>query len=211
MSTYGEIIEEVLDIVPFPDRESLIRKKVNQVIRYISGTGDFWRALQEVTIGADDGVEAAEYIQEIPIASTLRALLYVRYPESVANTLTAGQNLPIIKVRSPKDMLDLQKCAKDDDTAYLSGEKLRIKHTYLSSTFHLGYYSFPDSFNTDGTDDDASNWITEAVPGLLVDITAAYILNIVGDTEDSARITSIANSMQLPYIRAQVNEVIGRF
>ena len=195
---YGELVAEVLLIVPREDKEALIRSKINQVIRFLAGSGDYWRALTEVTIGADDGVEASEKVQQIVLDSNFRKLVYVEYPDGVSD------DIPMIKVRDPQDLLLLKKCGKDDDTAYLSGGMLRIKHTITTSSFNIGYYAFPDNFNTDGSDDTKSNWITEAVPGLITDLASAYILNLIGDNEDSARITQLTNLMQLPFIRAQI-------
>ncbi len=197
---YGEAVTEVLQIIPLPNKEPLIRSKINQMIRFIAGTGDYWKALEEVTIGSADGVDPATYIQEIPVDSLFRALLYVQYPSSVSTKT--------IKVQSIKDVMHLQKCQLADDTAYVSGSNIRIKHSVLSAEFNIAYYVFPANFATDGSEDDETNWILEAIPGLVIDLTAAYMLNLNGDNEDSGRIQNFTNLMQIPYIQSQVNGAI---
>lgn len=197
---YGDAVAEVLQIIPVPTREPLIRSKINQVIRFLAGTGDYWKALEEVTITDVDGVDPATYIQAIPTPASFRALLYVQYPSS----LSTDQ----IKVQNIKDVLHLQKCAKDNNIAYVSGSNIRIKHSILTSEFNLGYYVYPDNFAVDGSEDDQTNWILTAVPGLVIDFTAAYILNLTGDNEDSKRITNLSQMMQLPYLQSQINGAI---
>lgn len=197
---YGEAVAEVMQIIPLPHKEPLVRSKINQIIRFLAGTGDYWRALEETTITAVDGVDPAIYVQEIPVPSNFRALLYVQYPSSVS---TAE-----IKVHSIKDLLHLQKCQKSDNTAYVSGSHIRIKHSTLTDEFNIGYYVYPENFATDGSQDSETNWILTAVPGLVIDLTTAYILNLNGDNEDSNRITSFAQMMQLPYLQSQINGAI---
>mgnify|MGYP000405388148 CR=1 FL=1 len=201
MATYGEMVNEVLSIIPRPGQESLIRSKINQIIRFVAGSADYWKALEEVTIDdVTDGVDPAAYIQAIQVESTFRALLYVRYPSAIS--------LNHIQVMDAKDVMHLQKCQQDKSIAYMSGGYLRIKHEVLTSEFDIGYYSYPAEFATDGTDDNSTNWITLAVPGLIVDLTAAYILNLNGDNEDSKRAKAMSDMMQLPYIASQVNGAI---
>lgn len=197
---YGEAVAEVLNIIPLPNKEPLIRSKINQMIRFIAGTGDYWKALEEVTITSADGVDPAAYIQAIPVDSLFRSLLYVQYPESVSTKE--------IKVQHIKDLLHLQKCQKADDTAYVSGSNIRIKHSVLTDEFNIAYYVFPAEFATDGSEDALTNWILESIPGLVIDLTAAYMLNLNGDNEDSNRIQTFTNLMQIPYINAQVNGAI---
>lgn len=200
MATYGEMVNEVLQIIPTPGRESLIRSKINQIIRYVAGSADYWKALEETTITDADGVDPAAYIQQIPLDSNFRALLYVQYPEAVSTSHIA--------VKDIKDLLHLQKCQLSNNVAYVSGGYLRIKNSTLSDEFNIGYYAYPAPFATDGSEDNLTNWLTEAVPGLIVDLTAGYILNLNGDNEDSKRVQDLAQTMQLPYIQSQVNGAI---
>jgi len=201
MATYGEIVAEILQIVPMPGREDLIRSKVNQMIRYVAGTGDFHRALEEVTIGTVDGVDASARVQSIPHDSLFRSLLYVQYPEAISTE--------IIKVTDVKEVATLARCRNVTNIAYVSGGNIRIKHSELTSEFNLGYYVYPAYFATDGSDDAASNWITELLDSLIIDLTAAYMLNLNGDNEDSNRIQSMADLMSPSNIRAQVYATIN--
>lgn len=200
MATYGEMVNEVLAIIPRPGQESLIRSKINQIIRYVAGSADFWKALNESTIGSADGVDAATYIQAIQVDTEFRALLYVRYPSTVSTNH--------IKVMDVKDVMHLQKCQQDDDIAYMSGGYLRIKNSVLTDEFDIGYYEYPEAFLTDGTEDNNTNWITLAVPGLIIDLTVAYLLNLNGDNEDSKRAKDMADMMTVSYISSQVNGAI---
>jgi len=201
MATYGEIVTNVLSIVPTPGRETLIRNKINQIIRFIAGVGDFWQALEETTIGVSEGVDAASNVQEIPISSTatFRSLLYIKYPESISV-------IPI-EVNHIKNVKSLQECNKANDVAYVSGSVIRIRNSVLTSEFNLGYYTYPVAFAIDGSDDAETNWVLESVPGLVEDLTAAYVLNLIGDNEDSKKISDFVAFMQPSYIRAMVNGV----
>ena len=194
MSTYGGILADVLLIVPAPEREALIRSKINEIIRYISCSGKFWRDIEETTIGSTEGVVATDNIQNIPITSVVRSLVYVTYP----TTVTDGTLITCVHLEG---LIGRENCSALANVAYLSGAALHIKNSIQLATFGLGIYSSPAFFLTDGTEDDQSNWITEKVPGLVVDLTAAYILNLVGDNEDAKRISNLAGLFKATYIR----------
>lgn len=199
MSTYGELVAEVLEIVPQPHREDLIRTKLNQAIRYISTTGFFWRDILETTIGSTDGVEALEYIQSIPITTAIRQMIYVEYPAFEDKIQCV--NLEALKKR--------RQCASLQNVAYLSGTSLHIKNSKLTDSFNIAYYTNPDNFVTDGTADAESNWITELAPGLVAEVTASYVLNLIGDTKDAKMIGDLAGAMRATYIRDFVASVQG--
>lgn len=200
MATYGDIIAEVALIIPRPELDDIIRTKINQTIRYISAAGKFWRDIEEVTIGSADGVDALANIQTIPITNLVRSLVYVQYPSAV-------EKPPQILCLELSDLKRRNDCALLGDVAYLSGTTLHIRNSTLSSTFNLAYYTHPAYFLTDGTEDGNSNWITDLAPGLVVDMAAAYILNLKGDNEDSARISQLASLMQASYIRDFVSSI----
>lgn len=195
MGTYGEAVADVLEIVPRPDKDSLIRSKLNGAIRYISTSGLFWRDIVETTIGAADGVDDTVNIQSIPITTAVRRMVYVQYP-----TYTDEDDRITLV-----DLESLQKrelCTKLGDIAYLSGSALHIRNgTRLTATFNIAYYTNPVNFATDGTEDDNTNWILELAPELVVDLTATYVLNLIGDNEDSKRIGDITSLMKQTYIR----------
>jgi len=199
MATYGEIVTEVGLVVPVASWNTLVRSKVNQIIRLISTSGYFWRDIVESTIGSSEGVDAVAKIQSIPITAAIRKMIYVQYPES--DTRIHLVNLEGLKKR--------EACAALQDIAYLSGNALHIRHTELASSFNLAYYTNPTNFNTDGTEDALSNWITDLVPGLVVDITSSYILNLKGDNEDSKKIGDLAAMMRATYIRDFIDSVEG--
>jgi len=196
MSTYGEIIANVMLITPRPELETLVRSKINQIINYISKSGSFWRDIEETTIGSADGVDAAAYTQAIPVTTVVRHLKYVQYPDRTDKILCL--NLEEIVTN-----WEIQ-----NNIAYLAGSTLRIKHQYLASTFNIAYYTSPESFATNGDDDAESNWITELAPGLVEDLTAAYILNLKGDEKDSGKISDLAAVMKATHIRDFVNSII---
>lgn len=191
MATYGEVIAEIGLIIPKPGLDDLVRAKVNQAIRFISTSGYFWRDIVESTIGAPEGVNTAGKIQSIPITSAIRRMLYVQYSDS--DTKIQLVNLEALKKR--------ETCAALQNVAYLSGSALHIRHTELTATFNISYYTNPVVLATDGSDDTETNWVLDLAPGLVVDVTAAYVLNIVGDNEDSKRISDLAAMMRSTYIR----------
>lgn len=190
MSTYGEILANVLLIVPNPEKETLIRAKLNQMLRFISASGLYWRDIEETTIAEVDGVDAAAYIQSITITTAIRQLIYVKYPSTVEGSIAC------VNVESLID-----NCEILGDVAYLSGTSLHIKNSKLTSEFNLGYYTHPDNFAADGSDDDLDNWITDLAPGLVEDLTAAYMLNLIGEKEDAKRIMDLATTLKGTYIR----------
>jgi hypothetical protein len=194
MATCGEIVADVQLIVPVPERESLIRKKVNGAIRFISSSGYFWRDIVESTIGAVEGVDATALTQSITITTEVRKLIYVQYPTYTEeeDKITCLE-LDAIKKR--------ELCQALNNVAYLSGTKLHIRHTKLSSAFNLGYYTNPAPFATDGSEDALSNWITDLASDLVVDLTSSYILNLIGNNEDSKRIGDLTGAMRGVYVQ----------
>jgi len=199
MSTCGEILANIQLIVPQPEKEALIRDKMNQAIRLISTSGLFWRDIVESTLGSTEGVDAAAYVQSIPTGIDVRKLIYCKYPDPATMGAIGLTNL--------EDLVD--NCDALGDVAYLAGTALHIKNSRLSATFDVAYYTNPDFFATDGTDDDEVNWITELAPGLVEDYTSAYMLNLIGEKEDSNRMTQLATMMQGTYIRDFVMSIIN--
>ncbi len=197
MSTCGEMLTNILLVVPNPEKETLIRAKMNQIIRFISSSGLFWRDIEETTLGSAEGVDAAAITQAIPTGVDVRRLIYCKYPSTIP------YNIDIANLESL-----IENCDSMGDVAYLSGAYLHIRNSHLSSEFNVGYYTNPDNFAVDGTDDDETNWITELAPGLVEDLTAAYILNLIGEKEDSKRITDLATTLQSTYIRDFVMSII---
>jgi hypothetical protein len=195
---YGELVAAVLEQVPITHKEAYVRDKINQMIRYISGSGYFWRDIAEVVIGAADGVDAATYIQSITVSSLIRKLIYVRY---------AGTETTKIRVVDLRDLVGREECIHMDNVAYLSGTTLRIKNSKFTADFSLGYYTFPANFATDGTDDASENWITALAPGLVIDLTSSYLLNLKGDNEDASNMSQLANMLKTAYIRDFVTSV----
>lgn len=198
MSTLAEIYAEVLEIVPQPDKDLLIRRRINAAINFISKSGHYWRDQEETTVGTGDGVDDTALVQAIPITTAQRKFFYVKS----SNT-----------DEKPIDLIDAAMLIQTDckgiiPIAYVSGSTLHIKHEQLTSEFALGYYTSPTPFALDGADDAQSNWITELVPELVVDVAAAYILNIIGDTEDSKRITEMSAVLRGTYIRDFVDSHI---
>lgn len=196
---YGEIVEAVLVQVPITNREAYVRDKVNQIIRYISASGHFWRDVQETTIGSADGVDAAAKVQSIAISSLVRKLIYLRYTDEDETTQ--------IKCIDLRDLVGRENCIHMDNVAYVSGSSLHIKHSILTPSFNIGYYSHPAHFLTDGSEDTESNWITDLVPGLVIDLASSYLLNLKGDKEDANGMASMANMLKSTYIRDFVDHV----
>ena len=163
MSTCGEILANILLVVPSPEKETLIRVKMNQIIHFISSSGLFWRDIEETTIAAVDGVDDTVYIQSIPITTVIRRLIYCKYPSTVEGTIECV-NLESL----------IQGCDILGDIAYLSGSALHIKNSKLTASFEIGYYTNPATFAIDGTDDALDNWITQLAPGLVEDLTSIY-------------------------------------
>lgn len=197
MSTCGEILTNILDIVPKPEKEDLIRNKMNQAIRFISTSGYFWRDILETTITSVEGVDATANIQTIPITTAVRKLVYVQYPNEDDR----------ITCLTLEELKDREQCTHLQNVAYLSGSSLHIRNAKLSASFNIAYYTNPVNFAVDGSEDDDTNWITELAPGLIEDLTAAYVLNLVGDNEDSKRISDLSALMRSTYIRDFMDSV----
>ncbi len=196
---YGEIVEAVLGQVPITNRESYVRDKVNQMIRYISASGHFWRDIAEVTIDSSDGVVATSRVQSITVSSLVRKLIYVRYTDEDETT-----QINCIDLR---DLVGRENCINMDNVAYLSGTSLHIKHSVLTPSFSMGYYTHPAHFATDGTEDSDSNWITDLASGLVIDLTSSYLLNLKGDNEDAASMGNMAGMLKSTYIQDFIDSV----
>ncbi|MCW5932033.1 MAG: hypothetical protein KIS69_10310 [Bacteroidetes bacterium] len=191
MSTLAEILVDVLDIVPQPDKERLIRNKINAAINLISRSGFFWRDIEEVTITSVDGVDVTGLVQSIPITTLQRKFI------GVVSTNEDEKPITIL------DPLMVQKaiCQGMIPIAYIAGSTLHIKHQQVTPSFNLTYYRSPDAFAINGDDDGESNWITDSVPELVVDLASAYILNTIGQSDDSKRITELAMLLRGTYIK----------
>jgi len=187
VATYKELQDAILAVVPMPEKLELIKNKINQTIHFISSSGFFWRDVLEITINVDDGVDVTTQVQSIPITTSLRQLIYCRYPESVSSEFKiACVNLDAI----------LEGCNALGDLAYLSGSILHIRNSQLVSEFNLGYYTNPIDLILD-TDE---NWITQLAPGLIEDLTSSYILNLIGEKEDAKRITDLSAVFKQTYV-----------
>ena len=192
MSTYAELLANILLVVPNPEKETLIKSKINQVIHFISTSGHFWRDIEETTIGAVEGVDSSTYVQSISISTTIRHMIYCKYPSTVEGSIACVNITELI-----------DNCEILGDVAYLSGSILHIKNSLLASEFNIAYYTNPVPLVND-TDE---NWITQLVPALVEDLTTAYILNLIGEKEDAKRITDLASVFKRTYIRDFVMSV----
>lgn len=191
MSTLTEILADILVIVPQPDKEQLIRSKINAAINLISRSGYFWRDIEEVTITTTDGVDAAALIQSIPITTKQRKFI------GVVSTNSDEEPITILEPH----LVQKANCQGLLPIAYAAGSTLHIKHKELTPSFNLTYYTSPDPFALNGDDDGTENWITASVPELVVDLAAAYILNIIGQNDDSKRITELSMLLRGTYIK----------
>lgn len=199
MATLAEILEDVQDIVPQPDRERLIRRKINAAINYISRTGFYPKDHTEAILGVADGVVSTALTQTITIPITQRAFSYI----SSVNT-----DEDPISIVEPELIVQTD-CKGLSPIAYISGTSLIIKHEQYTDEFKVGYYTTPDAFATDGSEDTETNWILSTVPELVVDFAAAYILNLIGQSEDSKRINDFAGLLKGTYVRDLVTSHIG--
>ena len=194
MSTLAEVLAEVQLIVPRPNQDALIRAKINQMVSYISKTGLYWRDIVEATLTSTDGIDPTALIQSITITNAVRRLIYVKNSNEVVECLDIESVL--------------KGCASKEAMAYLSGTTLHISHLEAATTFDWAYYTSPADFATDGSDDANTNWILDTVPGLVVDMTAAYILNLIGANADSKQISQLAAMLKGTYIQDMVLSVI---
>lgn len=198
MSTLAEVLANILTIVPQPDKDILIRSRINSAISLISKSGYFWRDLVETTIGIVDEVDDTAYVQAIPITTAQRKFIYVK---------SSNTDEHPIHLVEPEVVASLV-CKGISPIAYCSGSTLHIKHEKLTSEFSVGYYTSPTPFNLDGSDDAESNWITELLPDVVEDIASAYLLNLIGDKDDAKRISEFAALLRGTYIRDAVTSVL---
>lgn len=198
MSTLAEVLAEILLIVPQADNEALIRNKINASVNFISKSGWFYRDHVEAILGSADGVSSTALTQSIPITTAQRRFSYIASTNTNESPITFLEPKTVVKAD----------CAGLVPIAYVSGSNLIMKHVYLTDEFKVGYYTSPAAFATDGSEDSTTNWILEMVPELVVDFTAAYVLNTLGDSEDSKRISDFAGLLRGTYIRDFVNSHI---
>lgn len=191
MATLADVLEDVQDILPQPDKERLIRRKINATINYISRSGFYFRDHVDAILGSADGVSSTSYTQSITIDSSVRSFSYISSTNEDENP---------IRMIEPETVVQAD-CSGILPISYISGSALIIKHEQLTDEFTVGYYTTPDAFATDGSEDDQTNWILTAVPELVVDFAASYILNLIGEKEDSKRINEFAGLLKGTYIR----------
>jgi len=178
--TFSSIKTAVANITNRPDKADLEAQKINAAVRLISLSGEFWRDLQEVTLGSADGIVATTYTQSITLPARFRKTAYVAYPDTANDPHIEGLGIEEIATKVG---------AGKTDIFYMSGTLLHIRNSELSSTFLFGYYEYPAALVAD-TD---TNWILELMPELVTDLAATLSLNAIGNRENANMVQAIAS------------------
>jgi len=179
MTDFSDTKALVQAITNRPDLAALEANKINAAVRMISLSGKYWRDLQEITLGAAEGVSPTAYIQSLAIPSRLRHTVYLAYPDAANNPTISSKDITEIITKEGAALTDLY---------YMSGALLHIRHSVLTPTFLMGYYEYPVALVADGD----TNWILELMPELVADLAASLALNAIGNKDNATLVNTIA-------------------
>ena len=180
MTDFSDIKAGVQLITNRPDKAALEANKINGAIRMISLSGEYWRDLQEVTLGSAEGVVASAYVQSLTLPARLRKTVYVAYPDTANKPHINGKSIDEIVIKGGADLNDIY---------YMSNTLLHIRHTELTSQFLFGYYEYPALLSLD-TD---TNWILDLMPELVIDLASTLTLNSIGNRENANLVQALAS------------------
>ena len=173
---YAELKAATLADTLAEAHEDLIARKINAAVKFISLSGKYQMDTMEAILGVADGVNDAAHVQTITVPARFRSVAYLR-----------NLACPGMKFRH-YDIEELAARPDAQNVNYVSMGLLHIRHSVLTSEFTWGYYTYPAHLVAD-TDE---NWITEMVPELVIDYTAAMVLNQLGSKETSKLITDFS-------------------
>ena len=190
---YAELQVAVLSDTRAKQHETLIQRKLNAAINYISRSGKYPSDLVEIIFDTAAGVDSSKYIQALPLPARYRCAAYLQ-----------NSSCPGSKMRGYRaDELAAKPGVQD--VFYVGGVTFYIKHAVLSSQFLLGYYQYPAPLSLA----DDTNWITEELSELVIDYTSAMVLISLGEKETSASIMRFSQA-NLAIAAADIIDTGGR-
>lgn len=156
----------------------IIKQKINAAVRLISRSGYYPDDYAEYTYTAPD-VDATLYSQALELPERTRLVDYVidqDNPTEVSFSAT-----------SPGSIAQSYNGAKN--CYYRSNSRLIILQQKLTTTFGVGLYSYPATL----VNDSDTNWIVDSCEDLIVDLTTAWVLLLIGEREISTKIQQFLN------------------
>ena len=187
MSTFLELQTAVLDVTKRTDKLDEVKRQINSIIRMISLSGRWYPDIQELTLGALDGIDPATYTQSVSLPSNFRFPVYIKYPVAYS---TCPIKLVDIETLLHPDYRSA------DNIAYVSGNSLRIRNRTLTDSFDMGAYFRPAALVNDAD----SNWITEQLDDVIIELTSSFIKTITGDENTGKTISQLAGAKLGAYL-----------
>lgn len=190
---FSELIDEVTVLTVRPDKEGLVRQKINAVIRSISLSGTYWRDLVEEVLSDHSDFDTSVNIQTLALPARFRKPAYIERDLSSINPSTGflesrqthGTAYNLVNPRTTR-----REGREIRNAYYMSGTNLLLRQEVAGESVIWGYYVYPDLLRNPSD----SNWITELMPHLVIDWASQFVLSSLGDRDRTAGVAALTNT-----------------
>lgn len=187
----GELIDDCAAMTVRPDKEDLIRQKINAVVRMISLSGTYWRDLVEEVLSDHPDFKTNTNIQTLALPARFRKPAYIERDLSAINMTTGFLESRITNglVYNRVDPRSTRREGRNVPNAYYtSGSNLLLRQEIGGEKVIWGYYQYPARMVAPND----SNWITELMPDLVTDYAGQFVMASLGDRDRTAGLAALA-------------------
>lgn len=189
--TLDELVDNVIALTVRPDKDVLVRQKINSVIRMISLSGTYWRDLVEEILSEHTGFNIANNVHTLALPTGFRKPAYIERDLSSINPSTGRlesrmtTGLRYNRVDPTSTRVEGREIR---NAYYLSGVNLLLRQEVAGEKVIWGWYTYQPRL-VSPTD---TNWITELMPDLVIDWASQFVLASLGDKDRLAGVTALA-------------------
>lgn len=203
---FSELIDEVVVLTVRPDKDGLVRQKINAVIRTVSLSGVYWRDLVEEILSDHTDFDTSVNIQTLTLPPRFRKPAYIERDLTSINPstgrlesrLTNGLLYNRVDPRSTK-----REGREITNAYYMSGSNLLLRQQVIGEKVIWGYYEYPDLLR----DPDDTNWITQLMPHMVIDMASQFVLASIGDKDAQAGVQSLATTQLSIFVTEMIRDV----
>jgi len=165
-----DIVSTVMEVTGRPDKETYVRSTINSLVRMLAGLRDHPQSL----VDAPQAVSNTLTLHTIVAPANMREVAYIR-PTPYTAFLT--------EINPRKAMLRGQQVV---NCYYRRGTDIivNLQRGHETDTLVFGYYAHP----TDLVADSDTNWVVADYQDVLIDLMAAKVFRITGDTKSASGI-----------------------
>ena len=189
--TFDELTDAVLDLTVRPDKDSLARQKINDVLRAISMSGTYWPDLVEAVLSDHTDFSLVSNTHSLSLPTGFRKPAYIERDLTSINPstgrlesrMTHGLRYNRVSPKSTK-----MEGREIRNAYYLSGSTILLRQEVAGEKVIWGYYIFQPRLTAPAD----TNWITELMPGLIIDWASQFLLASLGDKDRVAGVGALA-------------------